>query len=107
MNDYYSTFKTKISFIIQIVNIYGTYIVPIDFFEFSKEISDGQNKITKQGVHEYGTQFKIFSLLDEFKEEFQRILSSCNIICEFKKNKTIVFKLKNHSTSKNCLISLL
>lgn len=92
MNDYYSTFKTKISFIIQMVNTYGTYIVPIDFFEFSKEIDNGQNKITKQGVHEYGTQFKIFSLLDEFKEEFQRVLNSCNIICEFKKNKTIVFK---------------
>ena len=94
MNDYYSTFKTKISFIIQMVNIYGTYIVPISFFEFSKEINNGQNKITKQGVHEYGTQFKIFSLLDEFKEEFQRILNSCNIVCEFKKNKTITFKLK-------------
>lgn len=94
MNDYYSTFKTKISFIIQIVNIYGIYIVPIDFFEFSKEINDGQNKITKQGIHKYGTQFKIFSLLDEFKEEFQKVLNSYNIACEFKKNKTIVFKLK-------------
>jgi hypothetical protein len=94
MNDYYSTFKTKISFIIQIVNIYGIYIVPIDFFEFSKEINDGQNKITKQGIHKYGTQFKIFSLLDEFKEEFQKVLNSYNISFEIKKNKTIVFKLK-------------
>ena len=94
MNDYYSTFKTKISFIVQMVNTYGKYIVPIDFFEFSKEIDNGHNKITKQGVHEYGTQFKIFSLLDEFKEDFQRVLNSCNIMCEFKKNKTIVFKLK-------------
>lgn len=92
MNDYYTTFITKISFIIQIVDTYGMYIVPVDFFEFSKEINNGQNKITKQGIHEYGTQFKIFSLLDEFKEEFERILNSCNIAYEFKKNKTIVFK---------------
>jgi hypothetical protein len=94
MNDYYSTFKTKISFIIQMVNIYRIYIVPVSFFEFSKEINDGQNKITKQGIHKYGTQFKIFSLLDEFKEEFQKVLNSCDISFEIKKNKTIVFKLK-------------
>jgi len=94
MNDYYSTFMTKISFITQMVDTYGIYIVPVDFFEFSKEIDDGQNKITKQGIHKYGTRFKIFSLLDEFKEEFQRILNSCNISFEIKKNKTIIFKLK-------------
>jgi len=94
MNDYYTTFMTKISFITQMVDTYGIYIVPVDFFEFSKEIDNGQNKITKQGIHEYGTRFKIFSLLDEFKEEFQRILSSCNISFEIKKNKTIIFKLK-------------
>jgi hypothetical protein len=85
---------TKISFITQMVDTYGIYIVPVDFFEFSKEIDDGQNKITKQGIHKYGTRFKIFSLLDEFKEEFQRILNSCNISFEIKKNKTIIFKLK-------------
>ena len=96
MNDYSSTFMTKISFIIQMVNTYGIYIVPVDFFEFSKEIDNGQNKITKQGVHEYGTQFKIFSLLDEFKEEFQKVLNSYNISFEIKKNKTITFKLKKH-----------
>ena len=94
MNDYYTTFMTKISFITQMVDTYGIYIVPVDFFEFSKEIDDGQNKITKQGIHKYGTRFKIFSLLDEFKEEFQRILNSCNISFEIKKNKTIIFKLK-------------
>lgn len=96
MNDYYTTFMTKISFITQMVDTYGTYIVPADFFEFSKEIDDGQNKITKQGIHEYGTRFKIFSLLEEFKDEFQRILNSCDITFEIKKNKTIAFKLKNN-----------
>ena len=92
MNDYYKTFIKKMTYITQMVNIYGQISVPKDFFEISKPFnSEDDDRINKNGIHDYGVRFKIFSLINEYKDEYKRILDSCDIKCVVRKDKTILF----------------
>ena len=92
MDDYYTTFIKKITFITQMVDIYSQYAVPSDFFNISR--ADTEKYTNKNGIHQYGTQFKIFSLINEYKDEFDRILNACGIDYTILKDKTIRFYLR-------------
>lgn len=92
MNDYYKTFIKKMTYITQMVDIYGQISVPEDFFEVSKTFSsEDDDRLNKNGIHEYGVRFKLFSLINEYKDEYKRILDSCGIKCVVRKDKTILF----------------
>ena len=92
MEDFKKTFYKKISFIIKMVRVYNMYIVSEDWFDVA--IANNEHtKTNKNGLHEYGTSFKIKSLMSLYESEFSNILSNYHIKCiPNKKQKVIIFK---------------
>ena len=90
MDNYIKTFNLKMNFIINMVNAFYAYRVDASWFDIS--IVSDNNNIPKKGLHEYGTSFKMVSLLDKYKPEFNKILESNNILFE-KSKKGFIFKL--------------
>lgn len=92
MEDFKKTFYKKINFIIKMVSIYNKYIVPEDWFDVAIAHND-HTKTNKNGLHEYGTSFKIESLISLYETEFNNILSNYHIkYIPNKKQKVIIFK---------------
>lgn len=92
MEDFKKTFYKKINFIIKMVSVYNKYIVPEDWFDVAIANND-HTKTNKNGLHEYGTSFKIESLISLYESEFNNILSNYNIkYIPNKKQKVIIFK---------------
>ncbi len=92
MEDFKNTFYKKIIFIIKMVRVYNMYIVPENWFDVAIA-KDDHNKTNKNGIHEYGTSFKIESLISLYKTEFNDILSNYHIqYIPNKKQKIIIFK---------------
>ena len=92
MEDFKKTFYKKINFIIKMVRVYNTYIVPEDWFDVAIANND-HTKTNKNGLHEYGTSFKIESLISLYETEFNSILSNYHIkYIPNKKQKVIIFK---------------
>jgi hypothetical protein len=92
MEDLKNTFYKKINFIIKMVRVYSMYSVPEDWFDVAIANKD-HTKTNKNGLHEYGTSFKIDSLISLYEAEFNNILSNYHIqYIPNKKQKVIIFK---------------
>lgn len=82
----------KIIFIVKMVSIYNTYIVPDDWFDVAIA-NDIHTKTNKNGLHEYGTSFRVESLINIYKSDFNNIINKYHIkYIPNKKQKVIIFK---------------
>ena len=77
MDNYKDTFLKKLSFIIKMVMYYGSYKIPKDWWDVATVTNS--SSVKKGKTHEYGTSFKVERLDKMFKEDYDKILSDCNI----------------------------
>lgn len=98
MDDYLGNFKQKIAYILKMVSVYGIFKVPLDWFEISVVANEGERG-PKDIIHGYGTTYKIDDLTRMYKDEFDRILKACAVICK-KDKKGITFIAKELDSKK-------
>jgi len=77
MDNYKDTFLKKLSFVIKMVMYYGTYKIPVDWWDVATVTNSVPVKAGK--THEYGTSFRVERLDKMFKEDYDKVLSDCNI----------------------------
>lgn len=70
MNDYKKSFDDKLCYVMKMVNQFGTFKVPLDWFDVSVETPGINNSIRS---------FKIQNILDMFPEELARMLKACAV----------------------------
>lgn len=92
--DYLTVLKNKAYLIIRMVYLNGSMTYENDYFMVA--IPNNDEKLNKQGVHEYGTSFVYKSLLELYSRDFREIMNQYGI--EYKQVKrSHVFKLKQLS----------
>ena len=62
------------------VDVLGIYKVPIDWFDVA--VAADEEACNENNTHKPGTIFKYQSLLDLYKDEYERLLKACGIIVE-------------------------
>lgn len=78
MDDYKSNFDQKMQYIIQMVSAFGSFRVPLDWFNVSVVLQEGDVK-SKQQVHGFGTTYRLQNLLDMYQESFKEYLRTYKI----------------------------
>ena len=90
MENFKNTFLNKITFIMQMINAFGIYIVPDTYFNVA--VTEDEH-VNQYGMHDANIKFSEKSLLIIYKHDFERIIKACNVTFEHDiKRKVLVFR---------------